>query len=255
MKYVPLFALLFVFGCGDFEEYDYEGDEAAEASPVDADIESKQIEVERINGRLAGLQEERADLDGYDESDHKTTLMAELSVLETTNVGRKQALEDEIAQLMQQKQALLSARVTQARAAADRAAADAAPKTSALTDADAALDAAIAGVGDAPPPPPEVNEVDAALSAASAKKSEGTAIFKVVHKAARNLPDDPGQLEALLQKNQDASMLFTEAKDLYASVRDEAPNPASIDKTTKTLENVLRLLSKYGKLIEAKLGQ
>lgn len=264
MKYVPMFALILVFGCAEWDEYGdgpevYEGGEPAAATLIDPELEAKKAEVARIEGRLVEIQEDRAGLDAYADSEEKTTLLAELTMLETANTGRMQTLNGEIAQIMQQQQELLAANAAEARAAAQRSAAAraAASRTANAAAAEDALDAALAGAADPPPPPPPpaVNRVEVALADANQKVSQGTTLFRELIGATKNLPDDPAQLQAILGKNQNATALFNQAKVTYSGVRAQAPDPAEIDGRIGRIDKVLSLLSKYDERIRAKMGQ
>jgi outer membrane biosynthesis protein TonB len=100
-------------------------------------------------------------------------------------------------------------------------------------------------------PPPK--SVDVVLAEADKLLVDGSAIFREMVQASKQLPDDQGQLQALLKRQEEGMALFTRAREAYLSVKDKASPESKVEERLGKIEKILGLLQKYGDGIKSKL--
>lgn len=102
-------------------------------------------------------------------------------------------------------------------------------------------------------PKPVVDPTAEAMKKADAEIQAAVPLFKEVSAAVNQMPEDKTKIQELLDKSARAQGHLGRARDQYRSVRDQAADPASVDKRIAQIEGLLKKLEDYSRMLRERL--
>lgn len=93
----------------------------------------------------------------------------------------------------------------------------------------------------------------AALAEAERMKLEGWVLLREVIEAMKDRPEAPEALKSLFLNLESATALLTKSREVFLSVKEKAPDPASIDETVSILDRLLDIAARHLESVKPRL--